>query len=516
VGLTLTLAIVSLASIGRLSDRIRVLQVDAIPGQYASGEIHARAKQLQVKVNEELLDLLANNETEFARRQAESAATLKRLEERMREYERTITLEEDRRLFAELGAVLAHCVRSIESLRATMKTAGAEQALAQFRSETRPAFDALIGLAERVADWNQTHARKNAEEAAAAAKTARIWNWTVAVLSILLGSVLSLMLVRRLNALLRQLALDLEKGAGQVSSAAAQVSASSQSLAQGSSEQASALEQTSAAAEEIYSLSRKNSDNSRVAADVVTQSQEKFGQVNHTLADALGAMAEISAQSDRISKIIKTIDEIAFQTNILALNAAVEAARAGEAGMGFAVVADEVRNLAQRCAQAAKDTADLIEESVSKSQDGKLKVDLVATLIRDVIAEAAKVKTLVDEVRLGAEEQAKGIEQISKAIAQMQQVTQQTAASAEEGAAASEELHAQAQALSAIAEKLSAMVGQAGASSHRPAPEGANGTRRSSLRSSHAGLVSLQRAVGPTSRAIKQAETWPKHSEPAR
>ena len=142
------------------------------------------------------------------------------------------------------------------------------------------------------------------------------------------------------------------------------------------------------------------------------------------------------ASSDKISKIIKTIDEIAFQTNILALNAAVEAARAGEAGMGFAVVADEVRNLAQRCAQAAKDTAGLIEESIAKSNDGKPKLDQVAKAIAAITEDSGKVKTLVDEVSLGSQEQARGLEQISKAIAQMEQVTQKTAASAEERSAA--------------------------------------------------------------------------------
>ena len=171
------------------------------------------------------------------------------------------------------------------------------------------------------------------------------------------------------------------------------------------------------------------------------------------------SMNEINASSDKISKIIKVIDEIAFQTNILALNAAVEAARAGEAGMGFAVVADEVRNLAQRSAQAAKDTAGLIEESIAKSKDGKTKLGQVAAAVRSVTESASKVKTLVDEVKLGSEEQARGIEQVSKAITQMEHVTQTTAANAEETASASEELSAQSETLRAIVGRLNGMIG---------------------------------------------------------
>lgn len=138
-----------------------------------------------------------------------------------------------------------------------------------------------------------------------------------------------------------------------------------------------------------------------------------------------------SASSDKVPKIFKVIDEIAFQTSIPALNAAVEAARAGEAGMGFAVVADEVRNLAQRCAQAAKDTAALIEESITKSHDGHAKVEQVAIDLRAITAESSKNRTLVKEVSVGSDEQTRGIEQIARALTQMEQVTQRSAANAE-------------------------------------------------------------------------------------
>src|SRR4029077_12632547 len=147
-------------------------------------------------------------------------------------------------------------------------------------------------------------------------------------------------------------------------------------------------------------MAHANTDNSHSAAGLVTQSEQKFTETNEKLERTVGAMEEISSSNAGVAKTIKIIDEIAFQTNILALNAAVEAARAGVAGMGFAVVADEVRNLAQRCAQAAKDTAALIEESIAKSNDGKAKVDQVADAIRSITESAGKVKTLVDEVNV--------------------------------------------------------------------------------------------------------------------
>jgi methyl-accepting chemotaxis protein/methyl-accepting chemotaxis protein-1 (serine sensor receptor) len=206
-------------------------------------------------------------------------------------------------------------------------------------------------------------------------------------------------------------------------------------------------------------MAHKNAENSQSANTLVMHSQHEFAQTNASLESMISAMADIKESSDKVAKIIKVIDEIAFQTNILALNAAVEAARAGEAGMGFAVVADEVRNLAQRCAQAARDTAALIEESIARSNDGQVKVDQVAVAIRTITEESAKIKTLVDEVTLGSQHQSHSIDQIAKALGQMEQVTQQSAANAEESAAASEELTAQASTLMQVAHQLAILVG---------------------------------------------------------
>ena len=247
--------------------------------------------------------------------------------------------------------------------------------------------------------------------------------------------------------------------AEKVSGAASLVSSSSQSLASGASQQAASLEETSASTEEITSITRKNADHALQVAGLMQQSADGAVAVNQSLDRMVEQMKEIGNSSNKIARIIKVIDEIAFQTNILALNAAVEAARAGEAGLGFAVVADEVRNLAQRCAQAARDTAGLIEDSIVTSRDGNARLDQMASNVRGMTESAVQVKSLVDEVNMGSQEQARGMEQISRAIIQMEQVTQRTAASAEESASAGTDLNSHANALRALVHEMRDMVG---------------------------------------------------------
>ncbi len=305
--------------------------------------------------------------------------------------------------------------------------------------------------------------------------TTRLWSMVILGFAVISGGLLAFLIVRSVNEVLTKAVVELSESAEQVSSAAHQVSGSSQFLAQGSSEQAASLEETSASSEEMSSMTRKNAENSQQAAAFMNAVSRRVVEANRTLADMMASMEQIGASSGRISKIIKVIDEIAFQTNILALNAAVEAARAGEAGMGFAVVAEEVRNLAQRSAQAARDTASLIEESILKSTEGSRKLEEVASSIVGITESAGKVKTLVDEVEASSREQAQGIDQISRAVAQMDQVTQKTAANAEESASASEELNAQSHALMSVVKRLRDLVGadsaDPGTFQKRPAPE---------------------------------------------
>jgi len=272
-------------------------------------------------------------------------------------------------------------------------------------------------------------------------------------------SIIIIVVVRQMNSALGGMGSQVSEGAQQVARAAVQMGSISQSLAQGASEQAVSLEQTSASAEQVNSMVQRNAKSSREAAEHTNDSNHLLTEANQKLEQMLVSMRDISSSSEKISKIIRVIDEIAFQTNILSLNAAVEAARAGEAGMGFAVVADEVRNLAQRCSQAAKDTSGLIEESIQHSKVGKVRLDEVALAMRQVTSSAVQVQRLSNEVNAGSEEQARAIEQISKAILQIQHVTQQTAASAEEGASAGSQMSAEADHLQSAVHRMRAMLG---------------------------------------------------------
>jgi len=363
---------------------------------------------------------------------------------------------EDKQTVRQIAETLAK-VREGEQLLYKSALADDSAGLASSFAISIPLQEAQQAASISLLKSQESNLASDTEGALSSIDTSRWMTGLLLALSAAVG-ILIVFVVRGVNLVLRNSVLELADSAEQIAAAANQVSSSSQSLAQGSSEQAATIEETSSASAEINSMAQRNTENSRTTADIVSSSQAGFERTNQSLTEMVGAMDGISASSGKISKIIKVIDEIAFQTNILALNAAVEAARAGEAGMGFAVVADEVRNLAQRCAQAAKDTADLIEDSIQKSDGGKNKVDQVALAIREITGESSKIKVLVDEINLGSVEQSRGIDQISRSITQMEQVTQSSAASAEQTAAAAEQLSAQAQTLQDVVSRLRSMV----------------------------------------------------------
>jgi methyl-accepting chemotaxis protein len=284
------------------------------------------------------------------------------------------------------------------------------------------------------------------------------WNMGVALGMVLLAAAVILLLVQSIVKPINRIVSGLREGSEQVAAGADEVSSSSQSLAEGASQQAASIEETSSSMEEMSSMTKQNAGNARQADGLMKEVGDFGNQANDSMEKLTESMADISKASDETSKIIKTIDEIAFQTNLLALNAAVEAARAGEAGAGFAVVADEVRNLALRAADAAKNTAELIEGTVKKVGEGSGFVTRTSEAFTQLNQGSVKVGEFVSEIAAASDEQAQGIEQINRAVSEMDKVVQQVAANAEESASASEEMSAQSLEMKTMVRELSTLV----------------------------------------------------------
>jgi len=341
------------------------------------------------------------------------------------------------------------------------KVDGMRKANAIYATESLPALQRVQGLLGKIRGEARQHIMTDEVMLDHAQGIKRNVLLVVAV-AVVVGILLAFLISRGIVSVLRKIAGQMDEGAAQVASAASQVSSASQSLAEGSSEQAASIEETSASLEEMSSMTNQNSDSAGQADGLMTEANTVVSGANDSMNQLTTSMEEISAASTETSKIIKTIDEIAFQTNLLALNAAVEAARAGEAGAGFAVVADEVRNLAMRAADAAKNTADLIEGTVTKVDAGTGLVNRTNEAFSQVADSAAKVGELVAEIAAASHEQAQGIGQVNTAVTEMDKITQQNAANAEESASASEEMNAQAQQMKMIVDQLVALVGGAG------------------------------------------------------
>lgn len=281
-----------------------------------------------------------------------------------------------------------------------------------------------------------------------------------AIAAVLGGCAVAFLLAHNIVTVLKQVVASLTSGSDQVASASAMIASSSQSLAQGTSEQAASVEETSSSIEEMSSMIKQNADNAQEGRSLSTSALSSAQKGTSSMTRMQKAIDDIKASADETSKIVKTIDEIAFQTNLLALNAAVEAARAGEAGKGFAVVAEEVRNLAQRSAEAARNTSSLISESVQNADNGVGISREVADTLTEIADGSGKVNDLVAEIAAACQEQTQGIQQINNAISQMDQVTQANAANAEESASAGEELSAQAEELTQVVGVLQKLIGQ--------------------------------------------------------
>ena len=327
----------------------------------------------------------------------------------------------------------------------------------------------------------------------------------VALVLVMLGA--SAWAIRTARAVERQISGEtaaLSETASALWQSSQQVSRAAQSLSEGAVQQAASLEETSASMEEMASMVRRNAEHSRTAATLMATVDGHVGTSNALLDDMVASMSAIHEAGQQVSRIIKTIDEIAFQTNILALNAAVEAARAGEAGMGFAVVADEVRSLAQRSAEAARNTAELIERSMTRTTSGQEKVTAVAGAISGITTSVRTVKDLVDQVSSASVEQATGVDQVASALTQIDKVTQANAATAEQSAASSQELQAHADAALAVVRRLQVVVGSETTAQHSHASD--DGVSRARPSAAKGRILALRRSLVPTASSEKDDE----------
>jgi methyl-accepting chemotaxis protein len=378
-------------------------------------------------------------------------------------------------------------------------------AFALFKSQTEPAFEKLKSDLQQEIDYNKQIADVTAAQSVAITdNTSHLVNLSIIVM-LSACTAIAFVIVRSLNRVLTHVADTLGEGAHHIVDATSQLASASQTLAENANEQAASLQETSSALEQIGSMTKRNSESAqkaqtlsgetRLAAETCSQRTEEMQVAMKAIQKASTEMAVaihgITTSSNSISKIISTIDEIAFQTNILALNAAVEAARAGEAGMGFAVVAEEVRSLAKRSADAAKETAAMIEAAVTQSQRGvevnsKVTASIAEVVqkangVRDslgnIVAKAREVDSVVGQITEASKEQNSGLEQINSAINLMNHVTQANAAGSEETASASEELTAQSMELQAGVDVLVKLVnGKSYAETH---PKPATGKKES-------------------------------------
>jgi methyl-accepting chemotaxis protein len=455
--LFVVLAVTSLTLLRQVHGQMKIIVSDALPGTIIAGKLKYNTSEAHQAVWRHIFSSKSEDKLQFEKKLITFVESNDKL---MEDYKRTMFNAEDLQNFEKLSQARIEYAKvrqhMLELSRAGTKL---EDIYAYNDATFHPAHQALDQATDALFAWNEKCGQTASTAAEGKLALANRLILTLSSAGVALGIGLATIIIIGLTRVLRTVASTLDSGSSQVASAAGQVAASSQALAEGASQQSASLEETSASLEEMASMTRRNAENAQSAKQAANQTRASAELGVEQVKTLLNAMEAIRVSGRDITKILKTIDEIAFQTNILALNAAVEAARAGEAGAGFAVVADEVRSLAQRCAQAAKETAVKIEESSKKSEQGAVISGEVAKSFDQIQVGIRQLDELVGEIAAASKEQSQGTSQVNTAVTQMDKVTQSNAASAEESASASEELNAQAASLQEIVGELLKLVG---------------------------------------------------------
>lgn len=456
--LTLTLCVVTITVIGGLRDEVDLLGNSTGKKLDLAAGAALDAAQL-LSTQRGLLARCAVGHMERANlyhRQLQDKAAA--LEARLERLATLLYLPEGRRAHRDLVAGLKDWREGDAELWKFASQGQMKEALDVWDIRVVPIGERMQEASGRLLDIQRGLLSKAVETAMRRNTQSRWVAFSVLALS-MTGGTLMLLVVRRINRSLQVVAGAITVSATEVAATSREVSSLATTLAAGATEQAASLEQTAASAEQISSMTRQNTDRAITAAKLTTEVSGRAAAAHHSLDGMIQAMRDITSSSDKISRIIHVIEEIAFQTNILALNAAVEASRAGEAGLSFGVVADEVRTLAHRCADAVHETEKLILESGAHVKEGDAKLKDVAGAIHAITKSVDEVHSLTEGVTSGSQEQAHGIDNITTSIAQMNQVTQTSAASAEQSAAASKQLETYAATLRDAVDHLDEMLG---------------------------------------------------------
>ncbi|MEI6257307.1 MAG: methyl-accepting chemotaxis protein [Planctomycetota bacterium] len=446
----------SLYQLFAIKQNVAMLADNSVPSVVALNEIiqlnTVTSKQVRQIIEQVEFDKAATvSDVVFKESQAKA-------DELCKAYATLFSDKEDQRLFLEAAANRNQYLAAGRKVIELATTGKLTEAKAVMRNDMEPVLEKAVASFNDDISYNIRLASEEGVKAKANASLTSLLVTTALIVSSLLGGLIGWGIIRAVTSSLGLISSALQEGATQTSTASGQLAIASNSLAAGCSEQGSSVAETSAALEEMSVMIRSTADNAEKAKAFAQQARTAAQTGAQTMLEMNTAMHAIEASSAEVAKIVKNIDEIAFQTNILALNAAVEAARAGEAGAGFAVVADEVRSLAQRSAAAAKETAEKIETAIANSKRGSMSCSKVGESLEEIVQKVAAADGLVAEIATAAKEQSQGIQQVGVAMTQMDKVTQSNAASAQQSASAAEQLNSQAHSMQDSVRSLRALV----------------------------------------------------------